>query len=111
KPQEKKHKLVSEPTEVLPLAKLAKVGKVVKKRIVKSSKQLVDEFIDEEVPAAKPRLEDTEEAILQKVLEESLMDAYPTQRGPLPFVVFRETDTGKLQPLPEVLGKRERESR
>ncbi|GKA31206.1 hypothetical protein Tco_0717511 [Tanacetum coccineum] len=81
KPQEKKRKPVSEPSE------------------------LVDEFIDEGVPAAKPRLEDTEEAILQKVLKESLTDAYPTQRGPLPPVVFRETDTGKLQPLPEVPGK------
>ncbi|GJU00855.1 hypothetical protein Tco_1111193 [Tanacetum coccineum] len=88
-----------------PLAKRAKAGKVVKKRTVKSSKQLVDEFVDEGVPAAKPSLEDTEEAILQKVLEESLTDAYPTQRGPLPPVVFRETDTGKLQPLPEVPGK------
>ncbi|GJX92533.1 hypothetical protein Tco_0345859 [Tanacetum coccineum] len=55
-------------------------GKVVKKRTVKSSKQLVDEFINEGVAAAKPSLEDTEEAILQKVLEESLTDAYPTQR-------------------------------
>ncbi|GJY50511.1 hypothetical protein Tco_0441358 [Tanacetum coccineum] len=81
------------------------VGKVVKKRTDKSSKQLVDEFVDEGVPAAKPRLEDTEEAILQKVLEESLTEVYPTQRDPLPLVVFRETDTGKLQPLPEVPGK------
>ncbi|GKA74945.1 hypothetical protein Tco_0781323, partial [Tanacetum coccineum] len=80
-------------------------GKVVKKRTVKSSKQLVDEFIDEGVPAATPRLEDTEEEILQKVLEESLTDAYRTQRGPLRPVVFRETDTRKLQPLPEVPGK------
>ncbi|GJU15433.1 hypothetical protein Tco_1143399 [Tanacetum coccineum] len=56
------------------------------------------------VPAAKPRLEDTEEEILQKVLEESLTDAYPTQRGPLRLVVFRETDTGKLQPLPRKAG-------
>ncbi|GJR38937.1 hypothetical protein Tco_1214621 [Tanacetum coccineum] len=39
------------------------------------------------------------------VLEESLTDAYPTQRGPLPPMVFKETDTGKFQPLPEVLGK------
>ncbi|GKD49650.1 hypothetical protein Tco_1278626 [Tanacetum coccineum] len=105
KPKEKKRKPVSESLEALPLAKRAKEGKVVKKRIVKSSKQLVDEFIDEGVPAAKPRLEDTEEEILQKVLEESLTDAYPTQRGPLRPVVFRETDTGKLQPLPEVPGK------
>ncbi|GJV03034.1 hypothetical protein Tco_1336603, partial [Tanacetum coccineum] len=80
-------------------------GKVVKKRTVKRSKQLVDEFIHEGVPAAKPRFEDTKEAILQKVLEESLTDAYPTQRGPLPLVVFRETDIGKHQPLPEVPGK------
>ncbi|GJW60917.1 hypothetical protein Tco_0110252, partial [Tanacetum coccineum] len=50
-------------------------------------------------------LKDTEEAIMQKVPEESLTDAYPTQRGPLPPVVFRETDTGKFQPLPEVPGK------
>ncbi|GJY36823.1 hypothetical protein Tco_0422201, partial [Tanacetum coccineum] len=31
--------------------------------------------------------------------------AYPTQRGPLPPVVIRETDAGKFQPLPEVPGK------
>ncbi|GJZ01573.1 hypothetical protein Tco_0519534 [Tanacetum coccineum] len=105
KPQEKKHKPVSESLDAPPLAKRAKAGKVVKKRTAKSSKQLVDEFIDEGVPAAKPRLEDTEEEILEKVLQESLTDAYPTQRGPLPPVVFRETDTGKFQPLPEVPGK------
>ncbi|GJR10977.1 hypothetical protein Tco_0793629 [Tanacetum coccineum] len=71
----------------------------------KNSKQLVDEFVDEGFPAAKPSLEDTEEAILQKVLEESLTDAYPTQTGPLPPVVLREPDTGKFQPLLEVPGK------
>ncbi|GJZ00469.1 hypothetical protein Tco_0517898 [Tanacetum coccineum] len=101
KPQKKKRKPVSESSDAPPLAKRAKAGKVVKKRTAKSSKQLVDEFIDEGVPAAKPRLEDTEEEILQKVLQESLTDACPAQRGPLPLVVFRETDTGKFQPLPE----------
>ncbi|GJT85160.1 hypothetical protein Tco_1066877 [Tanacetum coccineum] len=60
--------------------------------------------INEWVPAAKPSLEDSEEAILQKVLQESLTDAYPIQRGPLPPVVFREPNTEKLQPLPEVPG-------
>ncbi|GKB22669.1 hypothetical protein Tco_0862070 [Tanacetum coccineum] len=105
KPKEKKRKPVSESSEAQPLAKRAKAGKVIKKRTVKSSKQLVDEFVDEGVPAAEPSLEDTEEAILQKVLKESLTDAYPTQRGPLPPVVIRETDTGKFQPLPEVPGK------
>ncbi|GJT11085.1 E-beta-farnesene synthase [Tanacetum coccineum] len=63
-----------------------------------------DEFIDEGVPATEPRVDD-EEAILQKVLEESMKDAYPAHRGPLPLVVFREPDSGKLQPLPEVQGK------
>ncbi|GJY38739.1 hypothetical protein Tco_0425103 [Tanacetum coccineum] len=103
--KEKKRKHVSESSKDHPLAKRAKAGKVVKKRTAKSSKRLVDEFVDEGVPAAKPSLEDTEEAILQKVLQESLTDAYPTQRGPLPPVVIREPDTGKLQPLPEVPGK------
>ncbi|GKG18142.1 hypothetical protein Tco_0372440, partial [Tanacetum coccineum] len=66
KPQEKKRKPVSESSEAPPLAKHAKAGKVVKKRTDKSSKQLVDEFDNEGVPAAKPRLKDMEEAILQK---------------------------------------------
>ncbi|GJX23970.1 hypothetical protein Tco_0228415, partial [Tanacetum coccineum] len=53
---------------------------------------------------AEPKVDD-EEAIMQKVLEESIKDAYPAHRGPLPPVVFREPDFGKLQPLPEVYGK------
>ncbi|GJY82383.1 hypothetical protein Tco_0495759 [Tanacetum coccineum] len=59
KPKEKKRKLVSESYEAQPLAKRAKAGKVAKKRTVKSSKQLVDEFVDEGVPATKPSLEDS----------------------------------------------------
>ncbi|GJW10796.1 E-beta-farnesene synthase [Tanacetum coccineum] len=47
KPKEKKRKPVSESSEAQPLAKRAKAGKVTKKRNVKSSKQLVDEFVDE----------------------------------------------------------------
>ncbi|GJZ82114.1 hypothetical protein Tco_0647108 [Tanacetum coccineum] len=77
----------------------------------KEKKRNPYEFVGEGVPAAKPGLEDTEEAILQKVLEESLTDAYPTHRGPLPPVVFRETDTGKFQPLPEVPREGEREKK
>ncbi|GJW55666.1 hypothetical protein Tco_0099751 [Tanacetum coccineum] len=38
-------------------------------------------------------------------IEESLKDAHGGPRGPLPPVVFRETDIGKFQPLPEVEGK------
>nr|GFD37001.1 hypothetical protein [Tanacetum cinerariifolium] len=34
-----------------------------------------------------------------------MTDAYPSQRGPLPPVVFREPDQGKYKLLPEVKGK------
>ncbi|GJT99618.1 retrovirus-related pol polyprotein from transposon TNT 1-94 [Tanacetum coccineum] len=95
KPQEKKRKPVSESSEAPPLAKRSKAGQVVKKRTVKSSKQLVDEFVDEGVPTCKTHLD--HERHTANVLEESLTDAYPTQRGPLPPMVFRETDTGKIQ--------------
>ncbi|GJU93437.1 hypothetical protein Tco_1318193 [Tanacetum coccineum] len=95
KPQEKKRKPVLESSDAPPLAKRAKAGKVVKKRTAKSSKQLVDEFIDEGVPAAKPRLEDTEEEILEKVLQESLTDL-PNSKGVPPSLVFRETDIGNF---------------
>ncbi|GJR06917.1 hypothetical protein Tco_0529901 [Tanacetum coccineum] len=100
KPQEKKRKWALEAAEAPSLAKRSKTGRVSKKRTL----QLRDEFIDEGVPMTEPRIDD-EEAIVQKVLEESMKDAYPSHRGPLPPVVFREPDSRKLQPLPEVQGK------
>ncbi|GKE25047.1 monodehydroascorbate reductase, partial [Tanacetum coccineum] len=93
KPKEKKRKPVSESLEAPPLAKRAKAGKVVKERTVKSSKLLVDEFIDEGVPAAKPRLEDTEEEIMQKAgSDPGKLDE--GQAGPNP------DDVAESQPLP-----------
>ncbi|GKC97216.1 hypothetical protein Tco_1167491, partial [Tanacetum coccineum] len=56
------------------------VAKVVKKQTLKSSQRLVDEFVDEGVPADEPRFEDEEADIMQKVMEESLKDAYPAPR-------------------------------
>ncbi|GKA56242.1 hypothetical protein Tco_0755314 [Tanacetum coccineum] len=100
KPQEKKRKWALDAAEAPSLAKRSKAGRVSKKRTL----QLRDEFIDEGVPATEPMIDD-EEAIVQKVLEESMKDAYPAHRGPLPPVVFREPDFRKLQPLPEVQGK------
>ncbi|GJR91036.1 hypothetical protein Tco_0215047 [Tanacetum coccineum] len=105
KPQEKKRKLVMDTTKAPSPAKRSKVGKVVKKQTLKSSQQLVDEFVDEGVPADEPRFEDEEADIMQKVMEESLKDAYLTPRGPLPPVVIREPKPRKFQPLPEVHGK------
>ncbi|GJW11860.1 hypothetical protein Tco_1577687 [Tanacetum coccineum] len=72
KPKEKKRKQANETTEATPPAKRAKAGK----------------FGDLD-------------ADTQRAIEESLKDAHGAHRGPLLLVVFRETDTGKFQPLPE----------
>ncbi|GKD61558.1 hypothetical protein Tco_1299067, partial [Tanacetum coccineum] len=55
-------------------------------------------------PLTEPGFGDLE-ADTQRAIEESLKDTHSAHRGPLPPVVFRETDTGKYQPLPEVEGK------
>ncbi|GKE07664.1 hypothetical protein Tco_1399682 [Tanacetum coccineum] len=82
KPQEKKRKLDMDATEAPSPVKRLKA--------------------DEGVLADKPRFEDEEADIMQKVMEESLKDAYPTPRGPLPPVVIKEPEPRKLQPLQEV---------
>ncbi|GJR54114.1 hypothetical protein Tco_1404635 [Tanacetum coccineum] len=84
--------------------KRSKAGKVTKKRKPKSPLQLIDEFVNEGVPENEPRLDD-EEAATQRTIEESLKEVHNAHRGPLPPVVIREPDSGKFQPLPEVLGK------
>ncbi|GJT87612.1 hypothetical protein Tco_1069329 [Tanacetum coccineum] len=104
KPKEKKRKQAKETTEATQPAKRAKARKVVKKRTLKSSQQLVDEFVDEGIPLTEPGFGDLE-ADTQRTIEESLKDAHSAHRGPLLLVVFRETDTGKFQPLLEVEGK------
>ncbi|GKC96347.1 hypothetical protein Tco_1161789, partial [Tanacetum coccineum] len=101
KPKEKKRKKAKETTEATLPAKRAKVGKVAKKRNLKRSQQLVDEFVDEGTPLTEPGFGDLE-ADTQRAIEESLKDSHGAHRGPLPPVVFRETDTGKYRPLPEV---------
>ncbi|GJV86389.1 hypothetical protein Tco_1530327 [Tanacetum coccineum] len=104
KPKEKKRKQAKETTKATPPAKRAKAGKVAKKRTLKRSQQLVDEFVDEGIPLTEPGFGDLE-ADMQRAIEESLKGAYGAPRGPLPPMVFGETDTGKFQPLPEVEGK------
>nr|GEX80480.1 reverse transcriptase domain-containing protein [Tanacetum cinerariifolium] len=76
KPQEKKHKQTRETSDKPPKEKKSKHGWV------------ADEDVD-----------------YQKVLEESMKDAYALPKGPLPPVVIREPESGKYQPLPEVPGK------
>ncbi|GKD28838.1 hypothetical protein Tco_1239616, partial [Tanacetum coccineum] len=104
KPKEKKRKQAKESNEATPPAKRAKAGKVAKKRTLKKSQQLVDEFVDEDIPLIKPGFGDLE-ADMQRAIEESLNDAHGAHRGLLPPVVFRETNTGMFQTLLEVEGK------
>ncbi|GJS82392.1 hypothetical protein Tco_0748933 [Tanacetum coccineum] len=104
KPQKKKRKLVLNATKALSQSKHSKAGKVSKKRKLQSTLQLVDEFVDEGVPADEPRFGD-EEVDMRKAVEESLKDAYDAPRGPLPPVVIREPEPGKYEPLLEVQGK------
>ncbi|GKA39179.1 hypothetical protein Tco_0731730 [Tanacetum coccineum] len=101
----RKRKQAKETSEANRQAKRAKAGKVVKKRTLKRSQHLVDEGI----PLTEPGFGDLE-ADTQRAIEESLKDAQGAPRGPFPPVVFRETDTGKFQPLPECIvnGKREK---
>ncbi|GKA69683.1 hypothetical protein Tco_0775747, partial [Tanacetum coccineum] len=104
KPQKKKRKLVEDTTEAPSQAKRSKAGKVLKKRTLSSTPQLVDKFVDKGVPDKEP-MHGNEEVDTQRAIEESLKEAQGAHRGPLPPVVFREPDTGKIQPLPDVEGK------
>ncbi|GJU34515.1 hypothetical protein Tco_1182869 [Tanacetum coccineum] len=90
---------VSDPDSPAP-----KPAKSTKPKITKQAKPLVDEFVDDDIPLTEHGFGDLE-ADTQRAIEESLKDAHGVHRGPLPPVVFRETDTGKFQPLPEVEGK------
>ncbi|GKF53739.1 hypothetical protein Tco_0160649, partial [Tanacetum coccineum] len=60
--------------------------------------------VDEGIPENEPRFDD-EEADMQRSVEESLKDVHAAHQGPLPPVVFREPDSRRRQPLPEVYGK------
>ncbi|GJR09685.1 retrovirus-related pol polyprotein from transposon TNT 1-94 [Tanacetum coccineum] len=93
-----------ESTDAPSPAKRSKAGKVTKKRMPKSSLQLVDEVVDEGVPKKEPAHDD-EEANLQRALELSLKEQGERTQGPARPVVIREPDSGRIQPLPEVQGK------
>nr|GEV21397.1 retrovirus-related Pol polyprotein from transposon TNT 1-94 [Tanacetum cinerariifolium] len=100
KPQEKKRKQATETSDEPSKAKKSKYGFVGKKRSIKS----VAESVAENASAKEPQVA-TEDADLQKTLEESMKIMYVTPWGPLPPVVIREPKSGKYQLLPEVPGK------
>ncbi|GJS31082.1 hypothetical protein Tco_0491702 [Tanacetum coccineum] len=99
-----KPKVTKQAKPVAPKAATKKPQPAPTKPKEKKRKQLVDEFVDEGIPLTEPGFGDLE-ADTQRAIEESLKDAHGAPQGPLPPVVFRETDTGKFQPLPEVEGK------
>nr|GEW56708.1 hypothetical protein [Tanacetum cinerariifolium] len=61
-------------------------------------------LVDEGVPVKKPVYND-EEANFQRAMELSLKEQEERTQGPAHPVVFREPDSGRFQPLPEVQGK------
>ncbi|GJU66535.1 retrovirus-related pol polyprotein from transposon TNT 1-94 [Tanacetum coccineum] len=72
--------------------------------------KLVKESSEAPSPAKRPKDVNEpwfgdEEADMQKVVEESLKDVHAAHQGPLPPMVIREPESGKIQPLPEVQGK------
>nr|GEW42543.1 copia protein [Tanacetum cinerariifolium] len=100
----KKRKLVEvTPDEPSP-AKRLKAGRVGKRRKPKSPLKLVDEFVDKGILIVEPILDD-KEADLQRGIELSLKDLEARNQGPARPVVFREPDSGRSQPLPEIQGK------
>ncbi|GJT71207.1 hypothetical protein Tco_1030493 [Tanacetum coccineum] len=109
KDQGRKRKPAKETTDAPSPAKRSKAGKVIKKRLQKSSLQLVDEGDDDGVPEKEPKFDD-EVADMQRAVEESLKDVHAARQGPLPPVVIKESKSGKFQPLPKVHGKGKRKS-
>ncbi|GJV69435.1 hypothetical protein Tco_1484944 [Tanacetum coccineum] len=79
-------------------------GKVTKKRKPKSPLRLVDEFVDEGVPDKVPAYND-KEANFQRAMELSLKEQEELTQGSARLLVFREPDSGRFQPLPELQRK------
>nr|GEZ45636.1 hypothetical protein [Tanacetum cinerariifolium] len=104
KSQENKRKQATGTTDKPAKAKRIKHSISRKTRQPISSPKSVGASEAEEVPAEKPQVAD-EDADYQKVVEESMKDAYALPKGLLPPVVIREPESGKYQPLPEVPGK------
>ncbi|GKE56399.1 retrovirus-related pol polyprotein from transposon TNT 1-94 [Tanacetum coccineum] len=88
--------MVTETSEAPSPAKRSKAGKVVKKRMKKSSLQLVDEFVDEGVLENEPRIGD-EEANLQKAVEESLKET-PKKKSPADQYNFQRRTSTQTEP-------------
>nr|GEV42009.1 hypothetical protein [Tanacetum cinerariifolium] len=93
-----KHKPKPKPARSKP----SKAGGLVGKRgKPKSPLKLVDEFTNEGVPVKETSYNE-EEANLQRALDLSLKELDKQTQGPARPMVFRESDSGRFQPLPEI---------
>ncbi|GKC17023.1 hypothetical protein Tco_1013805, partial [Tanacetum coccineum] len=82
----------------------SKTAKQTKPSTPKRFLKLVDEFVDEGVPEQEPVYGD-EEADIKRAVELSIKEQAERTQGPARLVVIRETDFGRIQPLPDVQGK------
>nr|GEY86439.1 hypothetical protein [Tanacetum cinerariifolium] len=95
----KKQKLVQETSH-----KISKGGLVIKICKLIRSLKLVDKPSAEDVPVEELAY-NKEEANLQRALELSLKEQAERTQGPARPVVIRKSDSGRIQPLPNVQGK------
>ncbi|GKC48420.1 hypothetical protein Tco_1066142 [Tanacetum coccineum] len=102
--EDKKRKPVSETSEAPPPAKRPKTRKVIKKQTLKSSQQLVDEFVDEGVSLTEPRFGDLE-ADTQRAIEESLKEAHgahnlqtPKKKSSTEQYIFQRRTSASTEP-------------
>nr|GEV57542.1 integrase, catalytic region, zinc finger, CCHC-type, peptidase aspartic, catalytic [Tanacetum cinerariifolium] len=99
KTQENKCKQATGTTDKPAKAKRIKHSASRKAHQPRSSPKSVGESEAEEVHAEELQVTD-EDADFQKALEESMKDAYALPKGPLPLVVIRELESGKISTSP-----------
>nr|GEV05271.1 retrovirus-related Pol polyprotein from transposon TNT 1-94 [Tanacetum cinerariifolium] len=109
KPTDKKRRPAKETFDEPSPAKRSKGGLVGKIRKPRCPLKLVDEPSAEDVTAEEPAYNE-EEANLQRALEMSLKEQAERNQGLARLVVIREPDSGRFQPLPDVLGMGKRTS-
>nr|GEU37777.1 ribonuclease H-like domain-containing protein [Tanacetum cinerariifolium] len=96
-------KATNETSEAPSPAKQTNASEVTKKRMPKGPLPLVDESDDESVLEKEPAYDD-KEANLQRALELSLKEQ--EEQCPARPVVIRKPDSGRIQPLPDIQGKK-----
>ncbi|GKD57197.1 hypothetical protein Tco_1290584, partial [Tanacetum coccineum] len=102
KDQGKKRKLVMESIDAPSLAKQSKAGKVSKKRMPKSSLQLIDEVVDEGVPEKEPTHDDEEKNSTASIdVELTLTNSETESEEEVLVIKAGDQDEGQARPNPD----------